>query len=83
VLNENLEAVLGLEFTPRDIEAKSTAELAEAFGRIVYESMATLFEEKKTHVPHVERKKPANIRLQTESTEKGAQENASEWRRGN
>jgi hypothetical protein len=64
LLNENLEASLGLEFTPRDIEAKSTAELAEAFGRIVYESMATLFEEKKTHVPHVERKKPANLRLQ-------------------
>src|SRR6185312_8047143 len=43
-LDEDLETRLGAEFSARDISAKSTSELAEAFGRIVYETMARHFE---------------------------------------
>ncbi len=55
---------LGVEFTPRDVEAKSTAELAEAFGRIVYDTMAQQFEEKKESRPHQVKQRPPDPRLE-------------------
>ena len=60
-LDQELEARLGLEFTQRDVDAKSTAELAD---RIVYDAMAGRFEGKKEAVAHEERKKPPNPRLE-------------------
>ena len=62
-LDVELEARLGVEFTPRDIEAKSTAELAEAFGRIVYGAMAERFEAQVESRRHEEKKRPPDPRL--------------------
>ena len=64
MLDKDLEASLGLEFTQRDIETKTPAELAEAFGRVVYCAMARHFEEKKAGTAHAEKKERSDPRLE-------------------